>query len=92
MLTIAEASGSTTFVASSRPPRPTSSTATSTRARAKCQRAAAVTASKNVGCAASVPRFTRAAAASRTAITARANAASVISRPPTVIRSLIRTR
>ena len=42
MLTIAEAMGSTTLVASSRPPRPTSRTATSTRLRRKCAKAAAV--------------------------------------------------
>ena len=41
-----ERTGSTTLVASSRPPMPTSSTARSTSARAKCRKAATVIASK----------------------------------------------
>ena len=40
--------GSTTFVESRRPPSPTSTTATSTPARAKCSKASAVVASKKV--------------------------------------------
>ena len=42
--------GSTTFVASSRPPMPTSSTARSTFSRAKCSNAIAVIISKKLGC------------------------------------------
>ena len=58
-LTIAEAIGSATFVASSWPPRPTSSTATSTRALRKWAKAAAVSTSKKVGWPLSAPRLTR---------------------------------
>ena len=44
-----DTSGVITFVLSSRPPRPTSITATSTACSAKCLKASAVIASKNVG-------------------------------------------
>src|SRR5882724_4128621 len=43
------------FVASKRPPNPTSNIAISTRALAKCSNASAVTTSKNVGCARNFP-------------------------------------
>ena len=52
---IAAATGVTTLVASSRPPRPTSSTATSTPASRNSSNATAVVHSKNVGGAASAP-------------------------------------
>ena len=48
--------GVMTLVESSRPPNPTSMTATSTPARRKSSRARAVVASKKVGCARSAPR------------------------------------
>ena len=56
-------SGETMLVASSRPPRPTSRTAMSTRASRNSSKAMAVVHSKNVGSAASAPDATRASAA-----------------------------
>ena len=52
---IAETTGTTTLVASRRPPRPTSSTAVSTRACRNNSKATAVVTSKNVGWAWSTP-------------------------------------
>ncbi len=46
MVVMAPATGASTFVASKRPPRPTSTTATSTPASAKIRNAAAVDTSK----------------------------------------------
>ncbi len=54
---IAVAIGATTFVASSRPPRPTSRTAISTDARRNNSKAAAVATSKNVGNASRTARL-----------------------------------
>ncbi len=84
--------GSLTLVASRRPPMPTSRTATSTAWSRKWTKAAAVTASKNVGCAESVPARTSRRAARRTWSTAASRAAGAISSPPTVILSFTRTR
>ena len=48
-LVMTDTSGTTTFVESRRPPKPTSTTAYSTPALAKCQNAAAVIISNSVG-------------------------------------------
>ena len=92
MLVITESTGCDTFVASSRPPRPVSSTAIATRDRAKWSMATAVSTSNQVG-----PRPPRVAAdrssASTAGITvakAARSAAVVIGRPLTLIRSSTR--
>ncbi len=89
---MAAAMGCTTFVESRRPPRPTSSTATSTRARRKSSKAIAVVTSKNVGGDSSDP------SASRPSITRRTCSINSTSRlestgtPSTANRSSRRTR
>ena len=89
MLVITVSSGRQRFVASSRPPRPVSSTATSTFARAKWRKATQVSSSNQVG-----PRVPRRAAArssrSATGITvskAAVSARASIGRPSISIRS-----
>ena len=90
MFVTAQATGRQTFVASSRPPRPTSSTAIPQPVRAKCRNPQAVTHSKNVA-AGAPPRSARSAAASTSRARA-ANAAAPGSAPSTVNRSSTRYR
>ncbi len=80
MLVTAVATGESTFVASSRPPRPTSTTATSTPASARQRNAMAVVASKKEAPVRSMAGRSRSAASS--------SATSSMGRPSTRIRSV----
>src|SRR5579859_3436938 len=84
--------GASTFVASRRPPSPTSNTPNSTRARAKCSNAIAVTHSKYVGCPRSFPSANNSSFASWIRVNVSAKASSLISSPFTRMRSLIFSR
>ncbi len=90
MEVIAHATGSQTFVASNRPPSPTSITANPHPDRAKCRNPRAVPSSKNVAGAA--PPASARAAAAATSVTSRTNVGSSGSAPSTVRRSSNRTR
>ena len=81
-----ETSGSTTFVASSRPPIPTSSTAISTPHSAKYRNASAVSISKKLGICGSFRSLTIWSAVSETRKNSRAKSPSAISSRPTRIR------
>ncbi len=87
-----EISGSTTFVASNRPPIPTSSTAICTLLSAKYRNASAVSISKKLGICGSRPVLTSRSAVSETRKKSRAKSASAISSRPTRIRSFGRSR
>ena len=82
------ATARTTFVASKRPPMPTSSTATSTLRRRKIERASAVVASKNVGGWPSRPDAQSRSIVSLTAAASVRRASSSTGRPSTANRSL----
>ena len=89
---MAAADGVATFVASRRPPMPTSRTATSTRARLKISNPIAVATSKNVGSVASVPAArSRCTTASTSLAVARSTSVST-GRPSMANRSSRRTR
>ena len=79
-------------MASSRPPRPTSTTARSTFARRNHDSAIAVAASKNVGHWGSPPARTSASACRRTRAASSRSAGSPIGAPSTAKRSVIDTR
>ena len=89
---MAVAIGETTFVASSRPPRPTSRTATSTRARRNSSNAAAVVTSKNVGWTASAPSARSCSMVSRISSTTAASRSRATGCPSMVNRSVRSTR
>ena len=82
-----DATGWMTLVESSRPPRPTSTTATSTSARRNSSNAIAVVASKNVGGACSAPSARSASIAPRTSAAALRSAAASTGRPLITNRS-----
>ena len=84
--------GSTTLVASSRPPMPTSSTAISTATLAKYSKAITVSISKKLGCQGSLLERSRTCAVRSTRSCISPNSASEMASPLTRIRSLMRTR
>ena len=92
MLVITAATGVTTLVASSRPPRPTSTTARSTRARRNHDRAIAVAASKNVGGWVRPPARSSASVCPNTRAASSRSAGSSIAAPSTAKRSVIDVR
>src|SRR5882724_6376802 len=92
MSVITDTHGSTIFVASSLPPRPTSSTAKSTPTLAKYSNIMAVSISKKLGCHGSSPRSTRPAAAASTRSNIMANSASLMGSPLICMRSFTRNK
>ena len=92
IVVIATPIGCVTFVASNRPPRPTSRTASSTSACLNATKAAAVVTSKNVGDISRRPSRSSRLTARRTVSTAHSNSLVVIGLPAIEIRSSSRTR
>jgi hypothetical protein len=92
MVVMAPATGVMTFVASKRPPSPTSMTATSTDARRKSSNAMAVVASKNVGRTRSVPDWTRLSARSSTSCATALNVGVSTALSPMTKRSVMSAR
>ena len=83
---------SITLVASSRPPMPTSSTARSTRSRAKCSKAIAVSISKKLGCQGNSPWLTSRSAVRSTRSCSAVKSSSLMDSPFTRIRSFMHIR
>jgi hypothetical protein len=92
MSAITEISGSTTLVASKRPPIPTSSTAISIPTLAKYSNAITVSISKKLGCQGSLAERSRSCAVRSTRSYISLNSGSEMASPLTRIRSLMVTR
>ena len=92
MRVIIMTAGERMFVASRRPPRPTSKTPNSTRSCAKHSNAMAVTHSKYVGCARSLWAASSSSISACSRVKSAANDSSLISLPLMRMRSLIFSR